>query len=81
MLLKMIVVPVIQILDIGDLVESATFLQDVSIVCQQLLVDNPPPVVHLLEVGISEANEDLGDLEERMDCEFDSTLLTLSFSK
>jgi len=48
-----------QVLHVSDLVNPATFFQDVSVICEQLLVDNSSSVVHFLEVRICEANEHL----------------------
>mmetsp|Transcript_16375 Transcript_16375/g.27708 ORF Transcript_16375/g.27708 Transcript_16375/m.27708 type:complete len:281 (-) Transcript_16375:67-909(-) len=59
MSIKMIAVPVMQILDICDFVDPAPSLEDISIVGQKLVVNDSSPVVHLLEVRISKTDENL----------------------
>ena len=53
------VIPVMQILDICDLVNSAATIEDVCVIGEQLLVYDPSAMVDFLEMGISKADEKL----------------------
>lgn len=63
----MAAVPVVQILHVSDLVEVCAILQHIRVISQQLLCDDPPPVVDLLEVRVRKANENLVQLNRSIE--------------
>ena len=53
----MVAIPVVQVLHVCHFVDSSIWLENIRIICQERLVDNSSPMVNLLKMGVSEANE------------------------
>jgi len=70
--------PVVEVFNIGHSVDPAIRLKAVGIVCQKSCVHNSATVIGLLKVGVSEAEEHLGELQAMSQV---NVGLTDSFSK
>ena len=56
---KVIHVPFVQLQHVSDAVDPSVWFQQEGILGEEAGVDDPPPVIFGLEVGIGEADEDL----------------------
>ena len=61
---KMTAVPVVKVLHIGHLVNSASWLQDVGVIGQQLLVNNSASVINFLKMWVCKTDKHFFNLSK-----------------